>query len=139
MLRQNKRKILTIVLIILLSALIVYFLVNIYFSKKDSNFSDIGTKEESISDKIVIPENLIQCDVEIVAQNCDEAKEETVCGYDEITSETGEKSNNILQFKSACHYCKFYGLSETDLGGTKIKGLGYEVNPCEQGMYKTGN
>ena len=127
------RKVLFTVLIFLVVILASYFTFGL---RKDNGDSIEKTEEGGVSAQIVIPKNLIQCTAELVAQNCDKAKEETICGYDETINESGEKSNNILQFKSACQYCKFYWLTETNIGGKRIKGLGYETKPCDQGMYK---
>jgi hypothetical protein len=126
-----KKLILFIVFIILAGGLAFFF--QDQQKRKDNSKK---TVEETAKEGISVPSDLTACTPELMAQNCDEVKQETVCGYDHTTYESGEKRNNVLQFKSACHYCKFYGLEEKDIGGTRIRGLGYEIGPCTQGMYK---
>ena len=121
-------------------ALLIFLLVliggSVYLIKNQVNKkTNVQQQAEQANVGITIPPDLIVCTAELVAINCEEAELKTVCGYDLTLYESGEKRNNVLQFKSACHYCKFYGLEEKDVGGTIIKGLGYENKPCSQGMY----
>lgn len=126
-----KKLIVFIVLLITAGGLVFFFQDR---AKRKDSFKE--TIEETTKEEIAVPADLLACSLELIAQNCDEVNQETVCGYDHTIYESGEKRNNLLQFKSACHYCKFYGLEEKDIGGTRIRGLGYEVKLCTQGLYQ---
>lgn len=126
------KKLILAIIFIILAGVFLFFRQD---QQKKENISEETTKETA-KQGISVPSDLIACTPELIAQNCDEVKQEAVCGYDHTIYESGEKRNNILQFKSACHYCKFYGLEEKDIGGTRIRGLGYEIKPCTQGIYK---
>jgi len=127
------------IVLIVVGGIIILGGVCLVFSKRNGDKEiEKGEGKVGITSEIVIPKNLDQCTTEIVTQNCDKAAIETVCGYDHTVYESGKEKDTVLQFKSACHYCKFYGLTgeKKDVAGTKIKGLGFEKKPCDQGMYR---
>lgn len=125
----------------LFAILLIFFLAGgfLIYLKNQSVKPTKETREQTQGEEensIVLPKDLIQCTQELLKQDCEKLPPQTVCGYDQTIYENGEKRNNILEFKSPCHYCRFYGLEEREIGGTKIKGLGYELKSCDQGMYK---
>jgi hypothetical protein len=132
--KLSKNTIVAIVIILLV--VIGYF---IFSANKNISVNKEALESEKkvgVTNPIIVPKDLIQCTKELIEKNCEEVFEETICGYDHSVYKNGEEKDHALQFRSACHYCKLYGLEEKEMGTTKINGLGYELKPCTQGMYK---
>ncbi len=103
--------------------IVIFFLSvigGLYILLKFSSKQRQTTKNISDLETVQIPDNLFGCTPEILAQDCGEIETASVCGYDYSIYENGSKEYHRLQFKSACYYCKFYGLEESNVGGTVI-------------------
>lgn len=130
---MSKYKIILSIFILVLAG--GYFIYSNKFSTGNKKVDEIE-KKAGITGGIIVPSKLIQCTPEILAEDCEKTALKTVCGYDHAIYESGKERDNVLQFKSGCHYCRFYGMEEKNIAGTRINGLGFEEKPCNQGMYK---
>lgn len=128
----NKRIIFPIVAV-LVTGLVIWQLIG---RQKTADQPAIQAEQKAGATTIIVPPGLNQCNPELTQLDCATIEEKAVCGYDHTIYESGKERDNVFQYKSACHYCNFYGLDEKNIGGTKIRGLGYEDKPCSQGMYE---
>jgi len=106
---------------------------------------DLINKVDQQTQGIIVPANLITAcpmiywqekNEEGMLKDCDEFGSGPVCSYyKEIMN--GQEKTKLLEYKTECHACRFYGQTgQTSVGTTELISIGWEKSPCTQGMYQ---
>ena len=130
-----------------LVVLLIIILGVIWFARRDDSFlknifKKNGTAEQEITGTptpSVEPtqvtgsdNNLLSCTPELYAQNCMYADKQPVCSNETVIYKDGTRETNTIEYISACHYCKFFGLDQTQkMGEDTIISSGYQAGACQ--------
>ena len=75
----------------------------------------------------------VACRPEMFTQDCSQATQAPVCGYERIVSQDGTAIIRSMDYISACHYCKLYAPgNKLEMGDETVYPLGYEQGACTQ-------
>ncbi len=99
-------------------------------SQGDELMQEVEKLNEEVESSV--PADLLACDPELFDANCSDLPKDQVCGYDHTIYGNGKEADHALTYKTACHYCIFFGEDMVQtMTDTEIQGLGYTEGPCQ--------